>query len=107
MLRHLTRDLLRGVSALGHAPAAATEAPPEAPPSNVHPIGEPRDVPALELANDGTWRPSGSSLTSEEEIDAGTLRRNVSSARSRYPQVARTERIVLPPHRPGAGDPRT
>lgn len=97
VLRHLTRDLLKGVSALGHGAVAATEAATEAPPPNVRPIGEARDVPALELASDGTWKPSGSSLAAQEEIDASALRRSVPSARSRYPQVARGDRIVLPP----------
>ncbi len=101
VLRHLTRDLLTDVS-MTHDPgdAAAMDAATEAPPPNVRPIGEARDVPALELASDGTWKPSGSSLAAQEEIDASALRRSVPSARSRYPQVARADRIVLPPAPP-------
>ncbi|MBI2325156.1 MAG: hypothetical protein HYY42_04525 [Chloroflexi bacterium] len=100
VLRHLTRDLLRGVSAEHRGDTATTDAATEAPPPNVRSIGEAREVPALELASDGTWKPSGSTLASQEEGDASTLRRNVPSARSRYPEVARADRIVLPPPPP-------
>lgn len=103
VLRHLTRDLLKGLSiAAGLASADTdTEVAAESPPQNVRPItAEARDVPALELASDGTWKPSGSSLAAQDEVDARTLRRNVPSARSRYPQLARDERMVLPPAPP-------
>jgi hypothetical protein len=101
VLRHLTRDLLKDVS-MTHVrgDTADTDAATEAPPPNVRPIGEARDVPALELASDGTWKPSGSSLAAQEELDASALRRSVPSARSRYPQIARADRIVLPPAPP-------
>lgn len=95
VLRHLTRDLLKGVS----MPAdAVTEAVPEAPlPENVRPIESPKEVPGLEMADDGTWRPSDAAITSQDQADARTLRRSVPTARSRYPQVQPSERVVLPP----------
>lgn len=98
VLRRLTRDLLKDVSAAdGRADAAAAEAPSEAPPPNVRPIADARDAPALELASDGTWRPSGSTLSAQEDLDANARRRSVPTLRSRYPQLARGERLVLPP----------
>lgn len=99
VLRHLTRDLLKGVSTADREEIATSDVPGEAPPANVRPIeaAAARDVPALELASDGTWKPSGSYLSSKEEIDANTLRRNVPSARSRYPRIARGDPSVLPP----------
>lgn len=97
VLRHLTRDLLKRVSMPEESDDAEGDTVAEAAPQNVRPIDAPHDVPALELASDGTWKPSGSSLASQEEVDANTLRRSVPSVRSRYPQLAHDERLVLPP----------
>lgn len=104
VLRRLTRDLLHDASAPPTETAPA-EAAVETPPPNVRRIGDVRDVPALELASDGTWRPSGSALASKEDVDAALLRRTVPAARSRYPQVAR-EGIDLPPAPASARLPR-
>ncbi len=95
VLRRLTRDLLHDAS-MPPAETAPAELAAETPPPNVRPIADARDIPALELASDGTWRPSGSALASEEAVDTGVLRRSVPTARSRYPQVAR-EGLDLPP----------
>ena len=96
ILRHLTRDLLDQVTKDHHADVAESAAEPT--PANVHQIGDVRDVPALEQASDGTWRPSGSSLPSQEELDAGARRRaNVPALRSRYPELEPSDRLVLPP----------
>jgi hypothetical protein len=107
VLRHLTRDLLKGVSFVIRDEEPSPE-PPGPTPANVRPIEAPRDVPALELASDGTWKPSASALSSHEEVDAAALRRSVPSVRSRYPEVAREARIVLPARYPSevAGAPR-
>jgi len=97
VLRHLTRDLLRGLSVAGDPAAEETaETAGATPPPNVRDIGEAREVPALELASDGTWRPSGPALTPLEEVDTSALRRSVVSARSRYPAIAKGEPGVLP-----------
>jgi hypothetical protein len=99
VLRHLTRDLLKGVSMPETSTGDASE-PEErdSPPANVRPIESATlDVPALELASDGTWKPSGSALQSQEDVDASALRRSVPSIRSRYPQVTRADHVVLPP----------
>jgi hypothetical protein len=96
VLRHLTRDLLKGVSVVIRDDEPETE-PSEPAPVNVRPIDAPRDVPALEQGSDGTWKPSGAALASQQEVDANTLRRSVPSVRSRYPQVAVADRVVLPP----------
>lgn len=98
VLRRLARDLLKGIS-LPHEPGATDERAEPAP-ANVRAITEAREVPALELASDGTWRPSGSAVSPEEEIDASTLRRSVPSARSRYPHIVPGDRVILPPAPP-------
>jgi hypothetical protein len=96
VLRRLTRDLLDQVSTDHHADVAESAAEPT--PPNVHAIGDAREVPALEQASDGTWRPSGSSLPSQEELDAGARRRaNVPALRSRYPEVEPSGGLRLPP----------
>lgn len=101
ILRHLTRDLLEQVSRDHQSPPEPVESTAEATPANVRPIGDAREVPALELASDGTWRPSGSSLSSKEEIDAGARRRaNVPSLMSRYRERERSDELVLPPPPP-------
>ena len=100
VLRRLTRDLLHGVR-VPHEPdpPAGAGAHDVAMPENVRPIerGDLRDLPALEQAGDGTWRPSGSGVASSEELDAKTLRRSVDRARSRYPEVGGDSHTVLPP----------
>jgi hypothetical protein len=96
ILRHLTRDLLEQVTK-DHG-AEVTEPAAEPAPANVHQIGDARDVPALEQSSDGTWRPSGSSLPSQEELDAGARRRaNVPALRSRYPELEPSGGLTLPP----------
>lgn len=86
VLRRLMRDLLHDVSRLS-TPAEPVEGPVEATPANVLPIGAAREVPALEQAADGTWRPSSDTLAGLAEPDA--LRRPVPILRSRYPEVTR------------------
>jgi hypothetical protein len=95
VLRHLTRDLLKGVT----MPAdAATETTTSAAlPENVRPIEPPREVPGLEMGDDGSWRPSDASVAAQDQVDARTLRRSVPTARSRYPQIQQEARVVLPP----------
>src|SRR6266508_6022234 len=61
VLRRLTRDLLHDAS-MPPAETPPAELAAETPPPNVRPIADARDIPALELASDGTWRPSGSAL---------------------------------------------
>jgi hypothetical protein len=96
IVRHLTRDLLDQVTKDHHGDAAESAAEPT--PANVRQIGDAREVPALEQASDGTWRPSGSSLPSQDELDAGARRRaNVPALRSRYPELEPSDRLVLPP----------
>jgi hypothetical protein len=96
ILRHLTRDLLDQVSKDHHTEISETAAEPR--PANVHQIGDAREIPALEQASDGTWRPSGSSLPSQEELDAGARRRaNVPALRSRYPELEPSGGLTLPP----------
>ena len=95
ILRHLARDLLDQVTK-DHRGEPELAAEPT--PANVHQIGDAREVPALEQASDGTWRPSGSSLPSQEELDAGARRRaNVAARRSRDPGLGPSDRLVLPP----------
>lgn len=105
ILRHLTRDLLEGVStSRSEAVEAEPSAPAaEAPPPNVRQITDAREIPALELASDGTWKPSGSSVSSQDELDAGARRRaNVPALVSRYPTLRRDRSggFVLPPAPP-------
>jgi hypothetical protein len=96
ILRHLTRDLLEQVTKDHHTEVA--EGAVEPTPANVHHIGDVREVPALEQASDGTWRPSGSSLPSQDELDAGARRRaNVPALSSRYPELEPSDRLTLPP----------
>ena len=84
VLRRLTRDLLRDLSR--DEPASGGDLAAESTPANVLPIGAAREVPALELADDGTWRPSGAALASADATDASALR-SVPLLRSRYPDV--------------------
>jgi hypothetical protein len=96
ILRHLTRDLLEQVTK--DPGAEVTEPAAEPAPANVHQIGDAREVPALEQASDGSWRPSGSSLASQDELDAGARRRaNVPALRSRYPDIEPSRGLTLPP----------
>jgi hypothetical protein len=97
VLRHLTRDLLKGVSTPPDRPTRETAAAVDAPPPNVRPIADAREIPALELASDGTWRPSGSSISAQGELDASARRRSIPSLRSRYVKAAVGAGLVLPP----------
>lgn len=100
VLRRLTRDLLHGVRAPHEPDAPADESERDAAmPENVRPIERSalRDLPALEQTADGSWRPSGSGVAADEEVDTKTLQRSVERARSRYPEVTRTDRGTLPP----------
>lgn len=102
ILRHLTRDLLEGVSTAGAeaSDTLSTVAPADVAPPNVRPISDAREVPALELASDGTWRPSESSVSAQGELEAGARRRaNVPALVSRYPNLRRERSggFVLPP----------
>lgn len=100
VLRHLTRDLLEQVSLTHDAEGQPADGAPEAPPSNVHAITDARDVPALELASDGTWRPSTASVSSRSDLEAGARHRaNVPSLSSRYPELERSDQFPLPPPR--------
>lgn len=97
VLRRLTRDLLRDVSAPPRSADEAADEAVEAPPPNVRRIDQPAEIPALELGEDGTWRPSGASLKAGAEADAGAKRRNLPELRSRYPEARPRGRGLPPP----------
>ncbi|MDE3111893.1 MAG: hypothetical protein KGN00_06120 [Chloroflexota bacterium] len=105
VLRLLARDLLSCVAA--HVTEPETAEPEPALPPNVRPIagGPAAPIPALELASDGTWRPStAGAVTTETEIPQ--RRAHVPSMGSRYPTIRHDEhRIVLPPPPPAASAP--
>lgn len=86
VLRRLARDLLSSVS---QRPAEEAEPESEEPPSNVRAIGEPAAAPTLELAPDGTWRPSTSGVGSRERSDADHRPAYISTLGSRYPEPSR------------------
>jgi hypothetical protein len=80
VLKRLTRDLLAGISATHEPEAPSTEPEAEVPPENVRPITD-AQVPAFELASDGTWKPSAAPTE-----DAGARARGVRRG-SRYPEL--------------------
>ncbi len=100
VLRLLARDLLTCIAARGPEPEAAE---PERTPENVRPIsgGPAAPIPALELASDGTWRPSTAAGVAADADVAQRRQAHVPSMSSRYPIVrAAGPLLVLPPPPP-------
>lgn len=105
VLRLLARDLLACVATRTGATPAAAEPEREAPPANVRPIDRPAaPVPALELARDGTWKPS-STAARAEELESGRRPAYVPTLTSRYPDTSGGQgtHTMLPPAPPSTG----
>lgn len=97
VLRLLARDLLSCIAARGPEPEPAE---PEGTPDNVRPIsgGPAAPIPALELASDGTWRPSTAAGVAADADVSQRRQAHVPSMSSRYPTVrAAGPLVVLPP----------
>jgi hypothetical protein len=104
VLRLLARDLLACLAAPRTEAGAKDEQPePEVLPTNVRPIGaSAAAIPALELASDGTWRPSTSAGGPKEDLETGRRPAYVPTLGSRYPDISGTQgtHTLLPPPPP-------
>lgn len=105
ILGRLARDLLEGLSSErrdGDTTDVTTSAPVEIAPPNVLAITDARQVPALEMASDGTWRPSEATVSADEADASARRRANVPSLGSRYPKDRRDRAsgFVIPPAPP-------